>query len=210
MNYQQMFQMLLMQGATPQQAFQMLGPPPSGQQQNTPGVTPGNNGPVGDALAQLFSLFGTQQAGSAAKAPYNLQMQAANESMNPATMNARIGAFTKPLSNQLVGSIMRSTAPNIAARGLATSPGMSQQIDAEALAPYEMQEQQLGSRNAFESLQPSFQVGSELAGSYPETNAALYKLLAQFAQGGASGNSGSNSSPFAGWFGNAFSSGAGP
>lgn len=191
MNYQQMFQMLLMQGATPQQAFQMLGPPPSGQQQNTPGVTPGNNGPVGDALAQLLSVFGSSKATSATQAPYGLQMDAAEQSMNPATMNARIGAFTKPLSNQLVGSIMRSTAPNIAARGLATSPGMTQQIDAEALAPYEMQEQQLGSSNAFRSFEPSFQVGSGTAGSYPESEAGLYALLARFAQGGmASGGSG--------------------
>jgi hypothetical protein len=105
------------------------------------------------------------------------QLNAMNFAQNPAAMMERIRAFEQPLSQNLIHSVIRDINPNIAARGLATSPGMTQQITAEALAPYEMQEQQQGIGLTEQGLGYPFQLGSGAAGWLPN---ALYSGSAAF------------------------------
>jgi hypothetical protein len=94
-------------------------------------------------------------------------MKAARLGMNPAALASLINRTTRQLSPQLINSVTRATTPGIAERGLATSPGMSQQIIAEALAPYQLQEQQMAQTDVFQGMQIPFSVGSGVAGGYP-------------------------------------------
>jgi hypothetical protein len=105
------------------------------------------------------------------------QLNAMNFAQNPAAMMGRIRAFEQPLSQNLIHSVMRDINPSIAARGLATSPGMTQQITAEALAPYEMQEQQQAIGLTGQGLRYPFELGSGAAGWLPS---ALYSGSAAF------------------------------
>jgi hypothetical protein len=105
------------------------------------------------------------------------QLNAMNFAQNPAAMMGRIRAFEQPLSQNLIHSVIRDINPSIAARGLATSPGMTQQITAEALAPYEMQEQRQAIGLTEQGLGYPFQLGSGAAGWLPS---ALYSGSAAF------------------------------
>ena len=150
-------------GYTYQQAVQMVM-----QQQGMPqpmqSITP--------MQQMLTALLGPQVIG-ATQAPYNLQMQAARTGMNPMQLTSLINQATQQLSPSLIHAVTRATTPSIASRGLATSPGMSQQMVAEGLAPYQMQEQQLAANTVMGGMQLPFGVGSGLAGEYP---AELQKL----------------------------------
>ena len=137
----------------------------------------GDAGGMGDILSQLAMLFAGKQGINTLQQPWNLQMDAAKTGMNPALLNQRIQAMTKPLSHQLVQSVTRATTPGIAEAGLATSPGMSQQMIGEALAPYQLQEQQLGQQAAFQGMDMPFKVGSGAAGGYPSAGVDLVELM---------------------------------
>lgn len=174
------FQQLIQMGYTPQQAMQyapMMVQATGGTQPG--GTSPGTSGsnPLQDNLA---AILGTQAGISGFQLPYNLEKQAATTSMNPALMNQRINQFTRPLSQNLIHSVTRAVAPSIAERGLATAPGMSEQITAEALAPYELQEQQQGENLAQSTFEPAFQfaggAGAQMAGQQ-EDLAHLIGLL---------------------------------
>jgi hypothetical protein len=199
MNPMWIYQMLLQRGVPSQQALQMAfqmsqsgmgmggagaGSPfgaPGGGSGGTPGA-PGGGGGMQDILSQLAMLFEGVQGINAVKKPWDLQMDAAKTGMNPALMNQRIQAMTRPLSQQLVKSVTRATTPGIAEAGLATSPGMSQQMIAEALAPYQIQEQQMGQNAAFQSMTPAFQVGAGSAGLYPSAGVDLVELMKMMGQ----------------------------
>jgi hypothetical protein len=146
---------------------QQQSPSPFGQQQQV------SLSPMQQILQALLapSVIGSLQA------PYNLQMQAANIGMNPAALTSRINQATRQLSPELIHSVTRATTPSIASRGLATSPGMSQQMIAEALAPYQLQEQQMGQQAVMGGMQLPFGVGSGLAGQYPESLVNLANVL---------------------------------
>jgi hypothetical protein len=165
------FQILVNQGMPAQQAWT--------QAQQMASQAGGAGGGQGGILQQLMMALGGGAALGATKGPFDLQMQAAQTGMNPQAQAQGIGALTKPLSQQLVRSVMSATSPNIAARGLATSPGMSQYITSQALAPYALQEQQLAQNQyQFGQRQP-FGVGGGIAGEYPQALAELPYLMSQ-------------------------------
>ena len=139
-------------GATYQTVISMIGPPP-GQS-----ITP---------MQQMLTALLAPQVIGETQAPYNLQMQAARTGMNPAALTSLINQSTRQLSPELIHAVTRATTPSIASRGLATSPGMSQQMVAEALAPYQMDEQQLAANTVMGGMNLPFGVGSGLAGQYP-------------------------------------------
>lgn len=114
--------------------------------------TPTN--PQDNLQQQLASIFGTEAGISALNGPAGMEKKIADISMNPQLLNQRIAQFTKPLSQNLIHSVSRAVAPSIAERGLAQAPGMTDQIIGEALAPYELQEQQMGTNLALQSFQP--------------------------------------------------------
>src|ERR1700677_937075 len=137
MNPLWVYQMLLQQGVPQAQAMQMAftmsgslgtGSPSGASVGGAPGASGGGSGGVGDALMQLLMGYEGTQAINTEKQPWNLQMDAAKTGMNPALLSQRIAALTKPLSTGLVKSVTRATTPGIAEAGLATSPGMSQQM----------------------------------------------------------------------------------
>jgi hypothetical protein len=160
-------------GASYAQVVQMIGPPPSQSPFGGFGQTGGANpmqtgGGVNPMQQLLYALLGPTAIG-ATQAPYNLQMQAANIGMNPAALTSRINQATRQLSPELIHSVTRATTPSIASRGLATSPGMSQQMIAEALAPYQLKEQQMAQQTVMGGMQYPFNVGGGLAGQYPSS-----------------------------------------
>jgi hypothetical protein len=167
------FQQLVSMGYPPQQAMAF-----AQQMASLSSSTPSN--PQDNLQQQLASIFGTQAGISGLQGPANMEKQIADISMNPQLLNQRINQFTRPLNQNLINSVTRATAPSIAERGLATAPGMSQQITAEALAPYEQQNQQMGTNLALQSFQPvqhyAEGLGTTLAGQQ-EDLATLLGLL---------------------------------
>ena len=153
-------------GYTYQQAVQMV---MQQQGQASPfGMQPQYMQPITPMQQMLTALFSPQVIG-ATQAPYNLQMQAANIGMHPQQLTSLINQATQQLSPALIHAVTRATTPSIASRGLATSPGMSQQMVAEALAPYQMDEQKLAADTVMGGMGLPFGVGSGLAGEYPGT-----------------------------------------
>jgi hypothetical protein len=166
------FQILVNSGVAPQQAWT--------QAQQMAAQVAGPGGAASGAqgmLGQLMTLLGAGSATGIEGNVFGQQEQAAQTGLNPQATARGINQLTKPLSRQLINSVSRASAPGIEGAGLATSPGMSQQITAQALAPYELQEQQLG-QSAFEAGQNRpFSVGSGAAGGYPSDVANLGYLM---------------------------------
>jgi hypothetical protein len=83
---------------------------------------------------------------------------------DPAKMSKYIAGFEKPLSQGLVSAVGNEAQAFGAERGLSTSPQLMAQIESQALAPYQMQEQQQAITAALQSLgmpsgTPSFDSG---------------------------------------------------
>ena len=183
MNPMWIYQMLVNMGVPPQQAWQQAQQMASQGGLGTPGGlsptggAPGGSGGIMDFLYPLMMAYQGQKGISAVQKPFNQEQEAANIGMNPTLLMQRIKAMTQPLSQQLIKSVTRATTPEIAEAGLAQSPGMSQQITAEALAPYELQEQQMGQQAAFGGLSLPGQVGAGAAGAYPSAGIDLVELM---------------------------------
>jgi len=183
------FQILVNSGMPPQQAWQQA-QQYAAQMQAGGGLGGAGFGGAGGGLAAggggllsaLAMLLGGTSALGATAAPYNLQMQAAKTGLNPSAMASGINQLARPLSKNLISSVSRAAAPGIEGAGLATSPGMSEYITAQALAPYELQEQQLGESAYLAGQRQPFGVGSGIAGEYPAALAELPYLMTQIAQ----------------------------
>lgn len=180
MTYQQwqsVARWLQSQGFNQQMIISMIGPPPAAPSGSPYGYGYGSGGgypySMGgglDPMQQMLMALLGPSAIRATKAPYDLQMQAAKMGVNnPEAIASMINRVTRQLSPQLVQSVTRNVMPSIAARGLATSGPMTEQIVGEALAPYQMQEQQMAQQQVLSGLQAPFSVGSGLAGQYPES-----------------------------------------
>jgi hypothetical protein len=121
-----------------------------------------------DSASMLAALglvgFGAQQG-------YNIlqnQQSATNLALNPNAMANQILGYQQPLQQNLLNSIMENIGPTIAAQGLGTSPGMTEQILGEALGPYQMQEQQIATNLASQGVMMPFQQGAGGAGWFPQ------------------------------------------
>jgi hypothetical protein len=166
------FQILVNSGVPPQQAWTQA------QQMAQQAAGPAGGAPGGSGLiGQLMTLLGAGAATGIEGNVFGQQEQAAQTGLNPSAIGKGINQLTKKLSPTLINAITRDTAPSIVGRGLATSPGMSQEITAEALAPYQLQEQQLGQQAFVEGQNMPFKVGSGAAGGYPSDVAGLGYLM---------------------------------
>jgi hypothetical protein len=130
-----------------------------------------------DSLYQLMTMMGGLQEQDILKQAWDRQSQAANIAMNPGMMNARIGQFLQPMSKQLISGVTRATMPNVNMAGMGTSPGMATQMVSQALAPYQMQEQQQAQNMALGTLNVPFQMGAGAAGGYPSSFTELPYLM---------------------------------
>jgi len=92
--------------------------------------------------------------------------------------NTAIQDATTQDSQGLTNSIWQQTQPQLAASGLSQAPGIANEELSTALAPYQIQEQQLGAQtgsaeigNALQTEETNltypFQIGSQGAGSFP-------------------------------------------
>jgi hypothetical protein len=106
---------------------------------------------------------------------YNIlqqQQNAANLALNPNAMANQILGYQQPLQQNLLNSIMENIGPTIAAQGLGTSPGMTEQILGEALGPYQMQEQQMATNLASQGVMMPYELGAGGAGWFPQALAS--------------------------------------
>lgn len=93
------------------------------------------------------------------------QNQATNAELsylqNPAKLASAINATTQPLSTALTQDVGNQVQGYLAERGLATSPTIAAATEAQALAPYQLQEQQLAEQGILGTLNPfSNRIGS--------------------------------------------------
>jgi hypothetical protein len=72
---------------------------------------------------------------------------------DPTKMNAYAANFTQPLNAGLTSAVANNTQGYLASRGLSDSPAISQQVEAQAIAPYVQQNQQAGYQDALLALQ---------------------------------------------------------
>lgn len=90
---------------------------------------------------------------------FPMQEAAAMEGLSPTVLSSAITAATKPLSSNLVNSVMDYTVgPALAKSGLSESPGMATSILGQALAPYQQQEQQMAEQAVLQGLQLPFRM----------------------------------------------------
>ena len=81
------------------------------------------------------------------------QNQLRSYAQDPAKMNAYAAQFTQPLNAGLTSAVANNTQGYLASRGLSDSPAISQQVEAQAIAPYVQQNQQAGYNDALQALQ---------------------------------------------------------
>jgi hypothetical protein len=71
---------------------------------------------------------------------------------DPTKMNEYASKFTKPLDAGLQTSVANNTQAYLAQRGLSESPQISQQVQAQAIAPYVQENQKTGYSDALQAL----------------------------------------------------------
>lgn len=168
-----------------------------------------------DGITSLLSSIqpelkaGTEVAGLGSTA-YNLynqyqQQQYQNKlrsyAQDPSKLNAYAAQFTQPLTAGLQKGVANETQGYLASRGLSDSPQISEQVEAQAIAPYIQQDQNQGYQNALQALNlgggaipPQLQSASSLAaltkafsqlpGSNPYPGASALTNLMQLVNAG--------------------------
>ena len=178
-----------------------------------------------DLMSDITPLLGpATQVASLGSTGYNLYNQYQNQqyqntlrqdAQNPQKVNALAAQYTQPLDAGLTAAVNNQTQAQLAQAGLSESPQISQQVEAQAIAPYIQQNQQQGYNNAIQALglgggaiPPQLQQQnslSALAKGFSQLNgpatlsgaSALARLL-QLAQPGASATTPQTASPYTG------------
>lgn len=104
-------------------------------------------GQAGQENQYINSLLALQKQYQGQQSQYqNLENQQLSKLVNttPTQAGQQISQLTQPLSADLVSSVSNPVQAYLAERGLAQAPGIQAQTLAQALAPYQLQEQQLG------------------------------------------------------------------
>jgi hypothetical protein len=119
----------------------------------------GGAGGASNTGGTLSDILGAAKIGSTG---YNLYNQYENQqyenkirdlASNPAKLAAYAAQFEKPLTAGLTSAVGNNTQSYLASRGLSSSPQISQEVEAQAIAPYVQQEQQDAYKTALEALQ---------------------------------------------------------
>lgn len=146
------------------------------------------------ALAPILqTITGVAGAGSTAYNLYNqyqnqqYQNQLRSYAQDPAKMNAYAAKFTQPLTAGLTAGVANQAQADLATRGLTDSPEISQQVYAQAIAPYVQQNQQQGYQDALQALQVG---GGAIppAQQQQQSLSALAKAFSNFGGAGAPGS----------------------
>lgn len=112
----------------------------------------GNGNP--ELSAALLALLGIGEAGNISQqnkaSTYNdalLNLFKQYSKMTPGEAVSGIQSFEQPMEQDMSNTIMKQVQAQMGERGFSGAPGIMGEATAEALAPYEMQQQELGSSN---------------------------------------------------------------
>jgi hypothetical protein len=97
---------------------------------------------LGSTVYNLYNQYQNQQ----------YQNQLRSLAQDPAKMNAYAAKFTQPLTAGLTAGVANQAQGYLASRGLSDSPQISEQVEAQAIAPYIQQNQQQGYQDALQAL----------------------------------------------------------
>ena len=97
---------------------------------------------VGSGAFNLYNQYRNQQ----------YQSKLRDIASNPAKMNAYASQFIRPLNAGLTKSVGNQAQAYLGERGLSDSPQISEDVLAQAIAPYIQQNQQLGFNEALNAL----------------------------------------------------------
>ena len=105
-----------------------------------------------------------------------LQQKYAN--MSPADFSNYIQGFTRPLSGALTSGVGNVVQANMAERGLSQAPGIFSSSLAQAIAPFQLQEQQIGTNAAMQSLGLPIEAAARFL-PYPQTQdtSQIWRML---------------------------------
>jgi hypothetical protein len=129
---------------------------------------------IGSTAYNLYNQYQNQQ----------YQDQLRSFAQDPAKMNAYAAKFTQPLTAGLTAGVANQAQGDLATRGLTDSPEISQQVYAQAIAPYIQQNQQQGYQNALQALNLGGGAVNPNSQS-PNSIAALAKAFASLPQAGS-------------------------
>ena len=147
-----------------------------------------------DIMSSLTPILGPAlQVAQLGSTGYNLYNQYQNQqyqnnlrsyAQDPAKMNAYAAQFTQPLNAGLTTGVANQAQAYLAQRGLSDSPQISEQVEAQAIAPYLQQNQQQGYQDALQALNLG---GGAIPPQLQQQN-SLAALTTAFSQyGGGSG-----------------------
>ena len=157
---------------------------------------------ITSALSSLNSsgaLKGATEVAGLGSTAYNLYNQYENQqyqdllrsyAQDPSKMNAYAAKFTQPLNAGLTTGVANQAQAYLASRGLSDSPQISEQVEAQAIAPYIQQNQQQGYQDALQAL--------NLGGGAVNPNsqsANTISALAKMFAGGGTGTGGGGGLP---------------
>lgn len=132
---------------------------------------------LGSTAYNMYNQYQNQQ----------YQDQLRSDAQNPQKVNALAAQYTQPLTAGLQTGVANNTQAYLAQRGLSDSPQISEQVQAQAIAPYIQQNQQNGYQNAIQALGLG---GGAIPPAMQQQNslAALTKGFSQMALPSAAGN----------------------
>lgn len=108
---------------------------------------------LGSGAGKAITSIGTAGAGLVQNLEaYRKQKQVQDLISNPAKFNAMVAATEKPLSAGLTADIARQSDAYGAERGLGSSPAIMKDVYAQALAPYQYQQQQAAVNSVLQRL----------------------------------------------------------
>jgi hypothetical protein len=116
----------------------------------------GGSGGTGAGLGSLLnlggSLFGLINQMSLASKEKSAMDQSIYYSKNPGAINALVNQYEQPLSKGLTSGVSNVVNAQLAEQGLSQAPGIQSEVLAQALAPYQQNEQQMAITEAFKAL----------------------------------------------------------
>jgi hypothetical protein len=104
---------------------------------------------------------------------------------DPTKMNAYADQFTKHLNAGLTTGVANNTQSYLAQRGLTDSPQISEQVEAQAIAPYVQQNEQNGYQDALSAL--NLGGGASSSSSSSSSSPLLALMMMNNKSGGSSG-----------------------
>ncbi|SRR6266403_2763462 len=148
-------------------------------------------GPLGkttSALSPLMSIAGMVNQYSLANKEKAALDRSIYYSKHPEAINALVKQFDKPLESGLVKGTENIVNASLAEQGLSQAPGIQSQVLAQALAPYQQNNQQMAIMEAFKALGLPAEALSAIQGTQRPNDLAM--MLKSILPGGGSSGGG--------------------